>query len=80
MYLLLGQALKLAIPPFQYQRARYEKELKEVLRYIFVLNNAAITLMVNNNNNFLMIYTLVLSNRHLILQAISYHKCHFSCV
>ncbi len=47
-FIYTGKLLRLTIPPFDYQRARYEGELEEVLRYIFVPNNASLTLTVNN--------------------------------
>ncbi len=44
-----GKLLQLKVSPFSYQRARYEKELNKTLRYIFVPNNASLTLKVNNH-------------------------------
>jgi hypothetical protein len=48
-YVITDQSLKLLIPPYPYQHCRYEQELNEMLRYMFVPNNGTITLEVNTH-------------------------------
>jgi len=52
-FVCIGRSMNILIPPSSNQRVRYEKECKNIFRYISVPNNKTMTIGVNKNQSFL---------------------------
>jgi hypothetical protein len=59
-----GESLKLITPPDSYQRARYEKELDEDLRYVSTPSDNGIELQVDDSYRFCIFSSFLVSDRY----------------